>query len=74
MNLSNQLEESIKLKVKTRSEIADEYGITIKTLVRRLAKMGIELPPGYIFPNTLKVIYSSLGVPSNLITKLKRQE
>lgn len=71
MNLNNQLDESIKFKVKTRSEIADEYGITVKTLVRKLNKIGIELPPGYIFPNTLKVIYSSLGVPTNLITKRK---
>jgi hypothetical protein len=62
--------ESLILKVKTRMEVADEYGTTVKTLVRRLLKNGIVLPPGHIFPSTLKIIYYILGIPA----KLKAQQ
>lgn len=49
--------ESLVLKVKTRMEVADEYGTTVKTLIRKLLKKGIVLLPGHIFPSTLKIIY-----------------
>jgi hypothetical protein len=58
--------ESLPLKVKTRQEVAEEYGTSVKTLTRRLSKEGIELPQGDLFPNTLKIIYYTFGKPAGL--------
>lgn len=58
--------ESMKLTVKTRQEVAAEYGTTVRTLISRLRENGIELPHGNIFPRTLKEIYYTLGVPAGL--------
>ena len=62
--------ESLVLSVKTRLEIAIEYGTCVKTLMRKLEKKGIVLPPGNIFPNTCKEIYYALGVPAGLKEKM----
>lgn len=61
--------ESMKLTVKTRQEVADEYGTSVKTLVSRLRGNGVVLPHGNIFPKTIKVIYYTLGVPAGLKTE-----
>jgi len=55
--------ETLILKAKTRQEIAEEYGICRKTLSRRLKKAKIYIDSGLIFPNQLKVIYETFGVP-----------
>jgi DNA invertase Pin-like site-specific DNA recombinase len=60
--------ESLSLKAKTRQEVADEYGITLKTLRMRLKKAKIRIPPGRLFPKTLKIIYSKFGMPGGLKT------
>jgi hypothetical protein len=44
--------ENLSLKVKTRQEVADEYGVCVKTLVNRLNNAGVVLDPGIIFPKT----------------------
>jgi hypothetical protein len=54
------------LKAKTRQEIADEYGICVKTLNSRLEEANIFVGPGLVFPKTLKMIYDTLGVPKNI--------
>jgi hypothetical protein len=61
--------DSLPLKVKTRLEVAEEYGISVKTLLRRLKYSKITLPHGSIFPNKLREIYSSLGVPAKINDK-----
>lgn len=61
--------ESMPMKVKTRQQIADEYGTSCKTLIRRLSSVGLEIPPGHIFPETCKLIYYSLGIPAALKRK-----
>jgi len=50
----------IKLKPKTRKEIANELGISYTTFWRWLKKNEIVLPPGLIYPNMLKKIYAKL--------------
>lgn len=40
----------VSKKVKTRQNIADEYGINPKTLKRWLQKENIKIPPGLIAP------------------------
>lgn len=56
--------EDYILQTKTRQQIADEFGISVKTLNRRLEREKIFLNPGLIFPKTLEVIYKTLGVPN----------
>lgn len=58
--------DTLTLKAKTRQEVANEYGISLKTLSLRLKKAKIKIPPGRLFPKTLKIIYSKFGVPSGL--------
>lgn len=58
--------ESLALKAKTRQEVADEYGITVKTFKSRLIKAKIKVPPGRIFPKILKIIYYTFGIPAGL--------
>jgi transposase-like protein len=50
---------------KTRSQIADEYGIHRNTLCQWLKKLGIELPSGLLFPADVKRIYEALGHPQD---------
>ena len=61
--------ESLILNIKTRQMVADEYGTTVKTLIRKLEKAGIILPPGNIFPDTCKTIYYTLGIPAGIRVK-----
>lgn len=48
---------------KTREQVADEYGISERTLRRRLKKENIVLPKGNIMPKDQLRIYESLGPP-----------
>lgn len=48
-------------KAKTRKEVADELGISVATLWRKLKKLGIELPPGLIYPPDQALILATLG-------------
>lgn len=52
-----------KLKTKTRQEVAAGYGISVKTLNRRLKKANIVIEAGIIFPSSLKTIYDCFGTP-----------
>ena len=56
----------INKKVKTRAEIASEYGITVKTLKHALNQKGSILKSGSVFPNDCQNIYEALGFPSEL--------
>jgi hypothetical protein len=60
--------ESLSLEVKTRQEVADEYGISLKTLRLRLINEKINIPPGRLYPKTLRIIYNTLGRPGRLKT------
>ncbi len=48
---------------KTRKMVADEYTIHVKTLMRKLERAGIELPPGDISPKDQCRIYDHFGLP-----------
>lgn len=58
--------ESLQLTTKTRLEVAGEYDVTPKTLISRLEKKGVVLPPGSLFPDSIKLIYYTLGYPGCL--------
>jgi len=50
---------------KTRSQLASDYGIDRKTLVRKLKYYNIQLPPGILTPDLVDKVYSVLGKPSS---------
>lgn len=50
-------------KVKTRQEIAEEYGISRRTFQRWLKKQNIELPNGLVTPKEQELIYQNFGNP-----------
>jgi hypothetical protein len=58
--------ETYGLKAKTREQVSGEYNTTVRTLIRRLKRKGVILEPGLIFPNTLKIIYDTLGRPEKV--------
>ncbi len=55
---------SFILKPKTRQEIAEEYGISRKTLLRWLKKEDISLEKGLVKRADLELIYNTFGWPS----------
>lgn len=50
--------------VKTRKQIAIEYGISTKTLWRWLKRENIQIPKGNITPKYQKIIYDTFGKPN----------
>lgn len=48
-------------KAKSRQEIAQEFGISAKTLSRWLLKENLEIPRGLISPKDQQVIYEKFG-------------
>ena len=57
--------------VKTKQQMADEYGICSKTFRRMLLKKNIRLEKGLIFPKDQLEIYDKLGKPDSDSTDLK---
>jgi DNA invertase Pin-like site-specific DNA recombinase len=54
------------LRAVTRKEIAEEYGISPRTLVRWFKKTNVQMPSGLIDPYHLKIIYKTFGVPQKI--------
>ncbi len=50
-------------KVKSRQEIAIEYGISRKTLQRWLTKENLSLPRRLLLPREQDIIYKRFGLP-----------
>lgn len=48
---------------KTRQQLADEFGISVRTLYRWLTKWNVNLPGGLIRPSDQDAIYQILGKP-----------
>ncbi len=48
---------------KYKHVIAAEYGLSPKTLQRKLVALGLSLPRGYLSPLQQKEIYEVLGYP-----------
>ena len=51
------------LKVKTRQQIAIEYGISPRTLSRWLKQNKIDLPNRLLGPKEQNIIYNKFGCP-----------
>ena len=48
---------------KTRSQLAAEYGIDRKTLIKKLNQLNIPIDTGALSPITVDIIYNTLGNP-----------
>jgi hypothetical protein len=57
---------------KTRQELANEYGITTRTLNNRLKKANLYIPDGIIFPKYLRKIYNTFGIPSRKVDSIAK--
>ena len=51
---------------KTRQQIAEEYGISRRTLYRILKRYNIELPVGVLPPEAVLRVYQILGKPDDM--------
>ncbi len=51
------------LRPKSRKQLADEYGVSPRTLRRWFKSKELILPPSLLLPKDLEVIYSVLGDP-----------
>ena len=56
-------EEDKKRQAKTREQVAEEYGISVKTLKKWIKDSGVELPTGVISPAWIERIYQLFGHP-----------
>jgi hypothetical protein len=50
--------------VKTKQQMADEYGVCRKTFNKLLLKKNIKLGRGLICPRDQAIIYNELGLPN----------
>lgn len=55
--------EKSKTRVKTRQQLACEYGIDRKTFYRWLKKSNLQLSKGLICPSAIEKIYNTFGKP-----------
>ena len=55
MNINPKIDDLI-LEPKYRNIVADEYGISLRTLNRWIKKAGLDIPNGLIDPYHLKII------------------
>ncbi len=49
--------------VKTKQQMADEYGVCRKTFAKLLIRKRIKIGRGLIYPKDQDLIYSALGKP-----------
>ena len=52
--------------VKTKQQMADEYGVCRKTFNKRLHRKQIKLDKGLIYPKEQGIIYKKLGIPNSI--------
>ncbi len=55
--------ENHNVVVKTKQQMADEYGVCRKTFTKLLIRKRIKLGRGLIYPKEPQLIYSVLGKP-----------
>ncbi|WP_175574375.1 helix-turn-helix domain-containing protein [Algoriphagus marinus] len=53
----------MKQKVKTRQQVADEYGISARTLSRWFQNKKLRIPKGLLSPKVQELIYQEFGKP-----------
>ncbi len=51
----------MEIRAKSRQQIADEYGISAKTLARWLQRENIQVTKGLVTPREQELIYAAFG-------------
>lgn len=59
------MNESSRQILKTRQQIAEEYGVCTKTFNKLLKNKGIILDKGLITPKDQQIIYVRIGIPKS---------
>jgi hypothetical protein len=59
--MKNNMFKPVTPRPKTKEQIAMEMDINLKTLQRRLKRVGLSIPRGLIFPEQQALIYQELG-------------
>lgn len=59
------------MKPRTKKELANLYGVNIKTLSNWFKKKNIEVPRGAIMPADLEKIFEKIGHPENTRKRTK---
>lgn len=54
------------LSPKNRSELAQEYGVSVRTLNRWFKREGLNIPRGIIIPRNLQKIFEKIGFPDKI--------
>ena len=63
MNYSHQLpKKSYKMNFKTKSQLANDFGISLRTFQRRLKSAELDVPRGLISPQVQQEIKENLNV------------
>ena len=57
------------LTIVTRAQLADYFGVDVRTLNRWLKAAQIELPSGHIPPFKLEEVFMKLGHPTQVKSK-----
>jgi hypothetical protein len=57
--------DDLKAKPKYRSELAEEYFISLRTLNRWIKRANLDIPHGLIDPYHLRIIYKEFGIPGD---------
>ena len=71
--IDNNIIESLCQEPKTKTTIAVEYGVDIRTLKKWLLDKGYILPKGLLCPNDLRIIYQLLGPPNIKHIKIQKK-
>ena len=64
INIEDPLIHNLSRDPKTRTQIADEFNVSVRTINRWLRKKNLEIPQGLICPGDLRIIYAALGPPN----------
>ncbi len=65
MSINLKVDDLI-LEPRYRNKVADEYGISLRTLNRWIKRAGVDIPNGLIDPYHLKLIYKAFDIPKRL--------
>jgi hypothetical protein len=63
------MNNSYSLTLKTRLQIANEYGVHVRTLSRWILKHDLIIPEGLLTPRYQKIIYEKIGYPPYIVAE-----
>lgn len=71
---SRRLYNAQEVLVKTRQQLANEFGISYTTLWRKLKSHGLDLPGGLVYPEDQERIYKIISRASDFTPVMKEED